>query len=329
MNHIRRAFAILATVAGSPVWCAAAQDAGANTNPAGSPALQSSDRPRSLAGRRPLESDADQPVSADLRPAFAGFGLTPREQGGRGTCSVFAVTQALEFAVARRKGAGERLSEEFLNWASNQAIGHVADGGFFSDLWKGFEKHGVCAESAMPYREKFEPDSPPSADATAQAAAILKLGLRLHWIKEWDASTGLSAEHLASIKRTIAGGWPVFTGLRWPKKPEWSDNVLRMAAPADVFDGHSILFVGYRDDPAMPGGGVFIFRNSSGPARESEMTYEYALAYANDAAWIDAECPGAPADRNEHATPAGEPASGPRSARPAATGEQPARAIPA
>ncbi|MCC6970663.1 MAG: DUF2961 domain-containing protein [Phycisphaerales bacterium] len=288
MNNVRRAWAMLAAVVSNPFWCAAAQGAGANINRPGSRAMQPAERTRTATRNHPLASNADLPASADLRPKFAGFGLTPRVQGGRGTCSVFAVTQAREFAVARRKGVGERLSEEFLNWASNQAVGETADGGFFSDLWKGFEKYGVCAEPAMPYREKFEPDASPSADATAQAAAAQKLGLQLHWIKEWDVNTGLTAEHLASIKRTIAGGWPVFTGLRWPKHAEWDNNVLRMAAPADVFDGHSILFVGYRDDPAMPGGGAFIFRNSSGPARESEMTYEYALAYANDAAWIDA-----------------------------------------
>ncbi len=275
-NSMRAAMLIVAAL-GTPGWLAGAQS-GESAPDAASPSRSTSS----------VLTHANGPHSVDLRPKFAGFGLTPRVQGGRGTCSVFAVTQALEFAVARKKGAGERLSEEFLNWASNQAIGHAADGGFFSDLWKGFEKHGVCPESAMPYREKFEPDSPASADATARAAEVLKLGLRLHWIKEWDVNTGLTAEHLASIKETIAGGWPVFTGLRWPKNAEWDNNVLRMAAPADVFDGHSILFVGYRDDPAMPGGGVFIFRNSSGPARESEMTYEYALAYANDAAWIDA-----------------------------------------
>lgn len=280
-NSMRAAMLIVAAL-GTPGWLAGAQS-GESAPDAASPSRSTSS----------VLAHANGPHSVDLRPKFAGFGLTPRVQGGRGTCSVFAVTQALEFAVARKKGAGERLSEEFLNWASNQAIGHAADGGFFSDLWKGFEKHGVCPESAMPYREKFEPDSPASADATARAAEVLKLGLRLHWIKEWDVNTGLTAEHLASIKETIAGGWPVFTGLRWPKNAEWDHNVLRMAAPADVFDGHSILFVGYRDDPAMPGGGVFIFRNSSGPARESEMTYEYALAYANDAAWIDAPLIGA------------------------------------
>lgn len=284
---ISQRISLIATAAALFSGATSAQSSNSNDSSASIAPSPTTPAPGAASPSSPARA-ADLPFSVDLRPKFAGFGLTPRVQGGRGTCSVFAVTQALEFAAARKKGAGERLSEEFLNWASNQALGQAADGGFFSDLWKGYEKFGVCTDAAMPYRERFEPDSPPSADAMAQAAATQKLGLQLHWIKEWDVNTGLTPDHLASIKKTMAGGWPVFTGLRWPKRAEWNNNVLQMAAPADVFDGHSILFVGYRDDPVMPGGGVFIFRNSSGPARESEMTYEYALAYANDAAWIDA-----------------------------------------
>ena len=48
-----------------------------------------------------------------------------------------------------------------------------------------------------------------------------------------------------------------------------------------------MLLVGYRDDPAQPGGGVFLFRNSNNNGRDGWMTYEYARAYMNDAVWID------------------------------------------
>jgi hypothetical protein len=50
-----------------------------------------------------------------------------------------------------------------------------------------------------------------------------------------------------------------------------------------------VLLVGYRDDSAQPGGGVFIFRNTSGAARDGFMPYIYARAYMNDAAWVDHE----------------------------------------
>ena len=66
------------------------------------------------------------PRSIDLRPAFARWDLTPRQQGARGTCSVFAVTAAIEYAAAARRRQGERLSVEFLNWAAHRATGASA-----------------------------------------------------------------------------------------------------------------------------------------------------------------------------------------------------------
>jgi len=59
-----------------------------------------------------------------------------------------------------------------------------------------------------------------------------------------------------------------------------------MPPPEGVIDGHSVLLVGYRDDPEQSGGGVFVFRNSNRHGREGYMTYEYASAYMNDAVWI-------------------------------------------
>ena len=47
------------------------------------------------------------------------------------------------------------------------------------------------------------------------------------------------------------------------------------------------MLVGFRDDQAQPGGGVFLIRNSAGPSRDGMMTYDYVRAYLNDAAWMD------------------------------------------
>ena len=54
-----------------------------------------------------------------------------------------------------------------------------------------------------------------------------------------------------------------------------------------VRDGHSVLLVGFRDDPAQPGGGVFLIRNTAGKSRDGLMTYEYVRTYMNDAVWVD------------------------------------------
>jgi len=62
-----------------------------------------------------------------------------------------------------------------------------------------------------------------------------------------------------------------------------------MAPPEGVFDGHSVLLIGYRDDPQQPGGGAFLLRNSNTDRDDGLMCYEYARAYLNDALWIDAD----------------------------------------
>ena len=233
--------------------------------------------------------DGAPPEAVDLRPRFEQWGLARRQQGARVTCSAFTVAGALEFAVAQRQGRTPRLSVEFLNWAANRTCGDSDDGGFFSDLWKGYAAHGICTEEAMPYQAKFDPGQPPTADAFADAKTRLTFGLRLHWIKEWDVNTGLKDEHLAAIKRTLADGWPVCGGFRWPKQAQWENGVLQMCPSDAVYDGHSVLLAGYRDDAGQPGGGVLVFRNTAGDGRDGSMPYAYAQAYMNHAVWVDFE----------------------------------------
>lgn len=243
-------------------------------------------RPSEQRISEPISNPAVLPDSVDLRPRFEQWHLTPRLQGGRPTCSAFTVTVALEYAVAKRQGHGTRLSVEFLNWSANQVCGDSADGGFFSDLWKGFAAYGLCAEGDMPYQPAFNPNELPGAAALADAKTRLGLGLRLHWIKEWNVNTGLTDEHLKSIRQTLADGWPVCAGLRWPKQARWENGVLQMAPPDAVYDGHSVLLVGYRHDVKQPGGGLFIFRNTAGDGHDGQMPFAYAQAYMNDAAWV-------------------------------------------
>ncbi len=248
-------------------------------------AAREADNPASISATK---TNAPQPTNTvDLRPVFERRGLTSRLQGDRPTCSAFTVAAALEFAVAQQQGRGSRLSVEFLNWAANKVCGDTNDGGFFSDLWKGFAAYGICAEENMPYQPKFDPAQPPTAAAMADAKTRLALGLQLHWIKRWNVRTGLNNDQFAGIKRTLDQGWPVCSGLRWPKQERWEADVLQMCAADAVRDGHSVLLVGYRDAAVQPGGGVFIFRNTSRRGRDGFMPYEYAKTYMNDAVWVD------------------------------------------
>ena len=252
-----------------------------------------------VAGRSPAREDAGaEPVKGDaaasagfqdLRPAFKRFGLDRRAQGDRDTCSVFTMTSAMEYALARQGRPGQRLSIEFSNWASNQVTGQAEDGACFSDFWRGFEKYGACAEADMPYAAEFDPALAPSPKVLDRARPLRDAGLRMHWIKRWDPTKGLTNGQFDGIKQVIGKGWPVSGGFLWHKKglERWNDGVLAMVPREKVRDGHSVLLVGFRDDPAQSGGGVFLIRNSSRGPANAALSYEYVRTYMNDAVWIE------------------------------------------
>ena len=228
---------------------------------------------------------AELPAEADLRPVMKEWKLGTRFQGDRPTCSVFTFTGGLEFALGKARAKGVRLSVDYVNWAANQEREKARDGGFFSDMWKGFARHGVCAEDEMPYGKKFDAKRRPDEKAAAAAKPTMALGISDHWIKKWNPQTGLSEGEFASIKETLNAGWPVCGGFRWPNQAAWKDGVLQLCGPEEVFDGHSVLLVGYRDDSAQPGGGVFLIRDS-GSGEDRAMPYRYAKSFMNDALWI-------------------------------------------
>ncbi len=82
---------------------------------------------------------------------------------------------------------------------------------------------------------------------------------------------------------------PVAIGFQWPKNNQdiREQGELVVVERENVFDGHSVLIVGYQDDADAPGGGYLIFKNSHGDAFGDKgygrVPYAYALLYANDA----------------------------------------------
>jgi len=204
------------------------------------------------------------PEKVDLRPQFEAWKLPPRRQGRRNTCSVFVTAGAFEYALSKRRAEGIALSVEYLNWACNQGIGNTtADRGqFFHDLLKGYEQHGLCRDELMPYERRFH-NTQPGDMARDDAKSIREAGFQIHWIRQWSNKSELTDDQFNAIRKTLAAGWPVCAG-----------------------SNHSRLFVGYVDDPDLPGGGKFLMRDS-GVGRYDEVTYEWAREHVYDLFWVE------------------------------------------
>jgi len=202
-------------------------------------------------------------ASIDLRPNFAKWGLPLRKQGARDTCSVFASVGAMEYALARQLDRGVPLSVEFSNWAGDQVIRRAQDGHFFTSVIRGYQKFGVCAEEDMPYAPEFRAAYQPSEKALAAARELQTHKLAFRWLRPNDGTKGITDEHIAQCKAVLAQGWPIAAG-----------------------SYHSILFVGFEDDPALEGGGQFLVRDSGGH-NEKTLTYAAAKERMCDLFWVE------------------------------------------
>jgi hypothetical protein len=224
----------------------------------GSVAAEGDSKPNEIAS-------GELPPRVDLRPQFVELGLTQRMQGRRGTCSVFATVEGLEFALARSTGRGERLSIEFANWAANSTTGRTDDGDFFHNIIKGIQARGICTDTAMPYEKEFSAERAPSPEAAAEAAKFRdENSVSFHWLRPWNRKPGLEEADLPRIKAVLANGSPVSAG-----------------------SYHSLLLVGYEDDPKLPGGGRFFVADSEG--HERDLDYEAAKKRMCDLFWVTVE----------------------------------------
>lgn len=262
-------------------------------------------QPQSLKRRRfvpaePILINVEPPVftldnkpEVDLRHEIDALGIAIRpSQFDRGTCSVFAMTFLLEFMYARNYGLkSQDFSEEYLNYASNLAIGEKVDGGFFDDIDRGYQSYGIVNEALVPYKSFFDPNLKVAPETIAKGSAIAPR-LKPQFIKPWDVNTGLTPTQLFSIIVQLKSGRPVAAGLRWPLKGKFAFEkvlgvpLIKMVPPSDVVDGHSIDFVGYKVSKKFPGEGYFVFRNSWGTDFGEKgygyMSFEYARKYTND-----------------------------------------------
>jgi C1A family cysteine protease len=256
--------------------------------------------------------------SVDLRTMIRKFGLPVRNQGGRGTCSVFASTFLLEYMVCKTRGLevqtsddsqarAVNFSEEYLNAVANlarQKRGQLEvnpDGDTFQGCWWGYEDFGIVEEEWFPYQETFDPNKAPDPQLLemGKTARFFKADIMLSTKPPtYDGASpkGLSEPQLNAVVSQLDQGKPVSFGVHLAEGMEtvsYGGLLICNAYPDEKKGacGHSIAIVGYSANTLIPTGGYFIFRNSWGALWGDHgygyLSYDFARNYVYDAAVYD------------------------------------------
>lgn len=227
----------------------------------------------------------------DLRPSIQANALQIKNQGNRNTCSVFAVNFCHEFLWATQKkfGMGADFSEEYLNYVKNVACNIKKDGGFFSQIDKGYQSWGVYMSGLVPYKPSYDPNF--KVPQAYMDVAKKWDRAKADFIKVWNPNMGASDAQVQKACQYLDQNIPVAGGFLWPNSLQFEDKfgLPTMVVPAQrnqVYDGHSVALVGYKKSNLFAGGGYFIIRNSWGPgwgeAGYAYMPFDYVKKYAND-----------------------------------------------
>lgn len=217
---------------------------------------------------------APRPVQT-LQPEFIRLNLAAKNQGRRPSCAVYAVVSALEFQTSRLTGSLERLSEEYLIWATRRSLGLTgpndvlardAEGELTEDV--GFslisvvtalQTYGIPRQDDMPNVPGLAVDEVPVPTPEIIAAARAR---RLVFITQLPGRE--PAALINSLIHALDAGFPVPAGLRWPHERSIRAGMLADQQPlANAF--HAVTFVGYECPTGRLEDTAFIFKNSYGP----------------------------------------------------------------
>ncbi len=234
----------------------------------------------------PLAFADDLPSEIDLRDRMPPV----RDQGSRGTCVAHATVAVREFLVGDTSADAD-LSEQFLYWACKQQDGAPkGKGTFIKNAMDVLKTLGVCTESVWPYNHyqvaNNEGQGPPPADAAAHAKPF-----QVTTVQELNGRWVDTLKRVLATGKPIAFDVPVFESWRRPYFFRVGD--VRSPLPGEEIVGaHAMCMVGYIDDTDVPGGGVFIVRNSWGISfgyygevapGYCRMPYEYVRQYGWEA----------------------------------------------
>lgn len=192
-----------------------------------------------------------------------------RFQGGRGTCTSFAVTSANEFSIYKKTGMRYDLSEQHLFYESKVFENDTECGSWIKSAMNIISQKGQCQEGIWSYNPNLpciqQYGKPSNAD---NDAVYFK-----NTFFEIEQNNIDALKQVLSSGRIIPFSIPVFKS--WYESAEtYRTGRITMPLPNEPDpSGHSMTLVGYQNDANSPGGGYFIIRNSWGTSWGKDNPY--------------------------------------------------------
>jgi C1A family cysteine protease len=229
-------------------------------------------RPRGVAltpAQRRSPAPPPEPVAVTRRPragkvvSLANSFPAPRDQFQRGTCVAFASVAYLEYHLSGASTDTQHQAEQFVYWACKENDGIAAkEGTYVRVARKVLQTQGACLSKTWSYNPhpvgSNEGQGPPPDGAVAEAKNYT-----------WPAARRVAAKDVGRLRECLDEKQPVVLSVRtfpsWDYPAVEDTGEIPMPLPGNHPDGgHAVCLVGYELREGVPGGGVFLFRNSWG-----------------------------------------------------------------
>lgn len=206
-----------------------------------------------------LSLQAPAPTSVDLRQWCSPI----KDQGNLGSCTAFAGTGLVEYAMRRALGRHVEVSPLFLYKVTRNLMGWTGDSGaYLRDMLKALAACGVPPEGHWPYEiSQFDTEPTAFEYVLGQSYQAIKY-IRLD-------SAGVSPpDVLRNTKLMLVRGIPSVFGFTVYDSISEANATGEIPYPRQgerVLGGHALVRVGYDDSKMIRGTqGAYLIRNSWG-----------------------------------------------------------------
>ena len=238
--------------------------------------------------------ESESVIGVDLRPKMPEV----RSQGNRPTSVAFSACALREALLHSGNDKVGSLSPQFLYWKCKERDGEPKEEGTRIGIaLEVLREFGIPPGRMWRYSPSPDPtgnegQGPPAKESTLMSKATSYKINRYIRLRSRDARA-----LRAVLDAENAIGFAVNTFAAWDYPTTVLSGEIPLPLPGENTDGgQAIVLAGYEDNPALPGGGAFIFQNSWGAgwgthnrygAGYGTLSYAYVALYGLEAYSIE------------------------------------------